>query len=289
MMAKNEFRLGVLKLGCIGAAPLLDLLLDERADRDDLQVSSVTSGAKLDPDACATATAAVIASAPDLILLVSPNAALPGPKQSRAAVAEAGIPVITVSDGPSKKAFYKKNDEGKQVIDVPDNQGFFVLSADPMIGARREFLDPTEMALFNADVIKVLATCGVFRLIQHELDRVIGELKAGKPANLPKINATPEKAIVAGEFSNPYAAAKALAALKVSENVAAVTSKGCFAEQDPAKYITLVAAGHEMIRAAARLADEARELEKSGDSVARTPHASNGERLSKLRLADKPG
>jgi methylenetetrahydromethanopterin dehydrogenase len=150
-----------------------------------------------------------------------------------------------------------------------------------MIGARREFLDPTEMALFNADVIKVLATCGVFRLIQHELDRVIGELKAGKPANLPKINATPEKAIVAGEFSNPYAAAKALAALKVSENVAAVTSKGCFAEQDPAKYITLVAA--------ARLADEARELEKSGDSVARTPHASNGERLSKLRLADKPG
>tara|TARA_R110002096_G_scaffold32768_11_gene95134 strand:- start:1172 stop:2038 length:867 start_codon:yes stop_codon:yes gene_type:complete len=287
-MANKEFRLGVLKLGCIGAAPLLDLLLDERADRDDLQVTAVTSGAKLDPDACATATATLVAAAPDLVVMVSPNAALPGPKQSRAAVAQADIPIITISDGPSKKAFYRKNDEGKQVIDVPENQGFFVLTTDPMIGARREFLDPSEMALFNADVIKVLATTGVLRLIQNELDAVIGAMKSGANPELPKINATPEKSVAAGEFANPYAAAKALAALKIAENVAATTAKGCFVEQDPAQYITLVAAGHEMIRAAARLADEAREIEKAGDSVSRTPHASSGERLSKVRLADKP-
>ncbi len=287
-MANKEFKLGVLKLGCIGAAPLLDLLLDERADRDDLQVTAVTSGAKLDPAACAAATAVIIASAPDLLIMVSPNAALPGPKQARAAVAEAGIPIITISDGPSKKAFYKKNDEGKQVVDVPENQGFFVLTTDPMIGARREFLDPSEMALFNADVIKVLASTGVLRLIQNELDAVIAAMKSGATPELPQINATPEKSVTAGGFANPYAAAKALAALKITENVAATTSKGCFAEQDPAKYITLVAAGHEMIRAAARLADEAREIEKAGDSVMRTPHASNGERLSKSRLADKP-
>lgn len=287
-MANKEFRLGVLKLGCIGAAPLLDLLLDERADRDDLHVTAVTSGAKLDPDACATATAAIVASAPDLIVMVSPNAALPGPKQSRAAVAKSGIPVITISDGPSKKAFYRKNDDGKQVVDVPDNQGFFVLTTDPMIGARREFLDPSEMALFNADVIKVLATTGVLRLIQNELDAVIAAMKSGATPELPKINATPEKSVAAGGFANPYAAAKALAALKIAESVAATTSKGCFVEQDPAQYITLVAAGHEMIRAAARLADEAREIEKAGDSVMRTPHASNGARLSKSRLADKP-
>jgi len=287
-MANNEFKLGVLKLGCIGAAPLLDLLLDERADRSDLQVTSVTSGAKLDPGACADATAAIIASAPDLILMVSPNAALPGPKKSRAAVADAGIPVITLSDGPSKKAFYKKDDDGKQVVDVPDNQGFFVLTADPMIGARREFLDPSEMALFNADVIKILACTGVLRLIQTELDRVIDAMKSGAAAALPRVNATPEKSVIAGEFSNPYAAAKALAALKISESVAAVTSKGCFVEQDPEKYIGLVAAGHEMLRAAARLADEARELEKSADSVLRTPHASNGDRLTKRKLGEKP-
>lgn len=287
-MANNEFKLGVLKLGCIGAAPLLDLLLDERADREDLDTRGFTSGAKLDADACAEATANAIGYRPDLLLMVSPNAALPGPKAARASVAEAGIPIITISDGPSKKAFYKKNDDGKQVINVPDGQGFFVLVSDPMIGARREFLDPTEMALFNADVIKVLAATGVLRLIQNELDRVIGELKSGDTADMPKLNVTPEKAITASEFTNPYAAAKALAALKVAESVAAVTSKGCFAEQDPTKYITLVAAGHEMIRAAAQLADEARELEKSGDTLARTPHSSSGARLSKVKLADKP-
>lgn len=287
-MANTAFKLGVLKLGCIGAAPLLDLLLDERADREGLDVRAFTSGAKLDADACAEAAKSVIGYRPDLILMVSPNAALPGPKNSRAAVAEAGIPIITVSDGPSKKAFYKKNDEGKQVVSVPENQGFFVLVSDPMIGARREFLDPSEMALFNADVIKVLASAGVIRLIQSELDRVIGELKSGATADMPKIIVTAEKAVMAGEFANPYARAKALAALKVAESVASVTSEGCFAEQDPAKYITLVAAGHEMMRAAARLADEARELEKSEDTLVRTPHSSDGARLSKSRLGDKP-
>ena len=110
-MTDKVFKLGVLKLGCIGAAPLLDLLLDERADREDLQVQAFTSGAKLEADACADPTRLVVDYRPDLILMVSPNAALPGPKNSRAQIAEAGIPVITVSDGPSKKSFYKKNTE----------------------------------------------------------------------------------------------------------------------------------------------------------------------------------
>ncbi|MGE3772105.1 MAG: F420-dependent methylenetetrahydromethanopterin dehydrogenase [Gammaproteobacteria bacterium] len=51
----------------------------------------------------------------------------------------------------------------------------------------------------------------------------------------------------------------------------------------------LVAAGHVMLRAAARLADEARELEKSADSLARTPHAANGAILRKTALDAKPG
>ncbi len=287
-MSGSVFKLGVLKLGCIGAAPLLDLLLDERADRDDLDVRAFTSGAKLDPTACVDATASALEYGADLMLLVSPNAALPGPKTSRASISAANIPIITVSDGPSKKAFYEKNDEGATIVKAAEGQGFFVLPCDPMIGARREFLDPTEMSLFNADVIKVLAVTGVLRLIQTELDRVIEELKADGTADMPKVNLTAEKAVTAAGFANPYAAAKALAALKVSESVAAVTTKGCFVEQDADKYITLVAAGHEMIRAAARLADEARELEKSGDSVLRTPHSSEGKTLSKVRLGDKP-
>lgn len=287
-MTKSTVNLGVLKLGCIGAAPLLDLLLDERADREDLNVRAFTSGAKLDNDSCADTTSTAIAGKPDLMILVCPNAALPGPKASRKAISDAGIPLITVSDGPSKKAYYKKNDEGKQELNLPDGQGFFILPTDPMIGARREFLDPSEMALFNADVIKVLASCGVLRFIQNELDAVVNALKAGDALSLPQANVTAEKAITAGGFSNPYAAAKALGALKITESVAAVTSKGCFVEQDAEKYITLVAAGHEMMRTAASLADEARELEKSTNSLLRTPHATAGEPLSKTNLEAKP-
>lgn len=287
-MSDKVINLGVLKLGCIGAAPLLDLLLDERADREDLSVRAYTSGAKLDNDSCAETTELILASKPDLIILVCPNAALPGPKASRKAIGEANIPLITVSDGPSKKAYYKKDEEGKQQLIVPDNQGFFILPTDPMIGARREFLDPSEMALFNAEVIKVLANCGVLRFLQNDLDKVIEALKNGDTLPLPRANVSAEKAVTAGGFTNPYAAAKALGALKITETVAAVTSQGCFMEQDPEKYITLVAAGHEMIRVAARLADEARELEKSGNSLLRTPHSTAGAPLHKTKLQDKP-
>lgn len=288
-MSQTVFKLGVLKLGCIGAAPLLDLLLDERADREDLEVRAFTCGAKLDPASCAEPTAAMLAYRPQLVVLVSPNAALPGPGNARKSLAEAGLPIITLSDGPSKKAFFKKNEEGKQVMSVPPKQGFMIFPADSMIGARREFLDPTEMSLFNADVIRVLAATGVLRLVQHQLDRVIGELREGREAQYPTLTVTPDKAVAAGDFGNPYAAAKAYAALSIAEGVSAVTADGCFKEQDSARYVRMVAAGHEMMRAAARLADEARELEKSTDTLVRTPHAANGALLRKTSLDAKPG
>ncbi len=288
-MSETVFKLGVLKLGCIGAAPLLDLLLDERADREDLEVRGFTCGAKLDPASCAEPTAALLAYQPQLVLLVSPNAALPGPASARKAIAAASLPVITLSDGPSKKAFFKKNEEGKQVMQVPEHQGFMIFPADSMIGARREFLDPTEMSLFNADVIRVLAATGVLRLVQQQLDRVIADLRDGRPVLYPTLTVAPDKAVAAGDFGNPYAAAKAYAALSIAEGVSAVTADGCFKEQDPARYVRMVAAGHEMMRAAARLADEARELEKGADSLARTPHAANGALLRKTALDAKPG
>jgi methylenetetrahydromethanopterin dehydrogenase len=287
-MANTVFKLAVLKLGCIGAAPLLDLLLDERADRDDLETRAFSSGAKLDPAACAGATADCLAFGADLVLLVSPNAALPGPTQARTALLEAGVMTIALGDAPSRKAFFKKNEAGKQEMNVPDGLGFLILPADPMIGARREFLDPSEMALFNADVIKVLAATGVLRAIQNALDGVIAALEADKTPTLPRITVTPELALAAAGFSNPYAQAKAYAALSIAETVASVTSKGCFVEQDPASYVTLVAAGHEMMRCAAQLADDARELEKSNDSVLRTPHAADGSTRRKTQLAAKP-
>ena len=287
-MTDRAFKLGVLKLGCIGAAPLLDLLFDERADRDDLETRAYTSGAKLDPAACAGPTADSIAFGADLVLLVSPNAALPGPSKAREALLAAGIATIAIGDAPSKKAFFKKNEEGKQVKQVVENLGFMILPSDPMIGARREFLDPSEMALFNADVIKVLAACGVLRAVQNELDGVIDAMKAGARPVLPSITISAEMAVAAAEFANPYAAAKAYAALTIAEAVAGVTTRGCFVEQDAAQYITLVSAGHEMMRSAAQLADAAREIEKDNDSVLRTPHAASGQARRKTGLGDKP-
>lgn len=292
-MADDGFKLGVIKLGCIGAAPLLDLILDERADRRDLAVRAYTSGAKLDPESCRGPTADAIAYRPDLLLLVSPNAALPGPSATRNALAEASIATLSLGDGPSRRAFYTKDGDGQQVLTVAERQGFIIFPSDPMLGARREFLDPTEMALFNADIIRIISACGVIRRVQIELDRVIAALKAGHGGDggdlvLPRLIVTPENAIAAAEFANPYAGAKAYAALKIAESVAAVTTRACFVEREPGAYLPMVAAAHEMLRAAALLADEAREIEKYNDSVLRTPHASQGETRRKTRLAEKP-
>ena len=69
-MSDSVFKLGVLKLGCIGAAPLLDLLLDERADREDLETRAFTCGAKLDSASCSASTDAILSYRPQIILLV---------------------------------------------------------------------------------------------------------------------------------------------------------------------------------------------------------------------------
>jgi methylenetetrahydromethanopterin dehydrogenase len=70
--------------------------------------------------------------------------------------------------------------------------------------------------------------------------------------------------------------------------VADIDVKGCFIEKDPEKYIPLVASAHEMMRIAAILADQAREIEKDNNSVYRNPHARDGKILSKTELMAKP-
>ena len=203
-------------------------------------------------------------------------------------LAKAKLPTISISDGPAEKAFYKKNEEGKKKPHVLDGQGFIVIPSDSMIGAKKEFLDPTEMSLFNSDAIKVLTVAGVARAIQNELDKVVAAFQAGETPELPKLKLTAEKAVEHGNFNNPYANAKAIAALTIAEAVAEITSKGCFKTKEVEKYIPLVAAGHEMMRVAAKLADEIRELEKSGNSVYRNPHVSKGKVKTKTALMDKP-
>jgi methylenetetrahydromethanopterin dehydrogenase len=287
-MSVTTINVGVVKLGAIASAPLLDLIFDERAERDDINVRSFTCGAKMDEESSAGPAESVIAWAPHLVLIVSPNAALPGPTKVREMLAEAKLPTISISDGPAEKAFYKKNEEGKKIPHVIDGQGFIVIPSDSMIGAKKEFLDPTEMSLFNADAIKVLAVTGVMRAIQNELDKVVAALQAGESPEMPQVKLTAEKAVKCGYFKNPYAKAKAIAALTIAEAVAEITSRGCFKTKEAEDYIPLVAAGHEMMRVAANLADEIRELEKAGDAVLRNPHVSKGKVKTKIALMDKP-
>ncbi len=269
-------KVGVVKMGAIGTALLVEYLLDERADREDIEVRVITSGSKMQPEE-AKISEKLNEFDPDLILVVSPNASLPGPKAARESFE--GKPVIVISDAPAKKVKDELKEKGF---------GYILLNADSMIGARREFLDPTEMALFNSDVIKVLAATGAFRLVQEEIDKVIDAIKEGKTPELPQIVVTAEKAVNAAKFQNPYARAKAMAAYFIAEKVADIDVKGCFVEKDPEKYIPLVASAHEMMRIAAKLADEAREIEKSNDTVFRNPHSKDGRILSKFKLMEKP-
>ena len=114
-MSDHVFKLAVAKFGCIGAAPLLDTIMDERASRKDLEVRAFTSGAKLDPDSCNTIVQQTINYLPDLILIVSQNAALPGPTAARESLSEANIRTTSNCACASKKSCIGTDAEGKKL------------------------------------------------------------------------------------------------------------------------------------------------------------------------------
>ncbi|MBD3407174.1 MAG: F420-dependent methylenetetrahydromethanopterin dehydrogenase [Candidatus Lokiarchaeota archaeon] len=267
--------IGILKFGCIGATPLLEMIIDERADREDISVKVIGTGSSMKPEACEAATSQMIQERPDLVIIVSPNAALKGPKLARKLLEKSTITTLTISDAPASKAFYKKNEEGQKEPYTLVNQGFIIITADSMIGARREFLDPTEMVMYNADVLKVLAATGVFRALHEIIDSMIEGIKINKVL-LPTKKITEDVVYEYGGYENPYAEAKAYAAFRMAKEVSGITTRACFRESDSKRYIPLVAAGHELMRSAALLVDEAREIEKSRDSVLRTSHKSDG-------------
>jgi methylenetetrahydromethanopterin dehydrogenase len=212
-----------------------------------------------------------------MVVVISPNAAMTGPVIARKAVGD--TPCIIISDGPSKKIKDQLAEEGF---------GYIIINGDPLIGARREFLDPVEMSLFNSSVVKILAITGALRLVQEEIDRVIEEIDTGSEVTFPRIVVTAEKAVERARFGNPYARAKAIAAYKMAEKAAEMNVQACFVMKEPERYILMAAASHEIINAAAMLAEDARELEKSTDQVSRRPHAGSGKMLDKISLLEKP-
>lgn len=272
-------KVGFAKIGNIGSAVLLEFLLDERAEREDIDVRVVSSGAKLGVEQATEVGQKLLEMKPSLTIITSPNATLPGPSKLREIFKEAAIPTITVSDAPAKKAVKSIEEMG---------QGYVIVEADSMIGARREFLDPVEMAIFNADIVKVLAITGAFNILRNEIDGVIEALKRGETPTLPRVIIDKERAIANSGLQNPYARAKAMAAYEMARRVADLTVEGCFVVKERERYVPLVAAGHEMLAAAALLAEEARNIEKANDTVFRAPHYDDGTILSKYKLAEKP-
>lgn len=273
-------KVGFLKLGCIGSASLLEFMLDERAEREDIDVRVVGTGAKLGTGQAEEAARIMLDFKPQIVIATSPNATLPGPKKAREIIKAAGVPVLVVSDSPTKKSIAELEQQGF---------GYVIIEADSMIGARREFLDPLEMVLFNLDVTRVLAVTGALNLLTDEIDKAIESIKKGSQLSLPKMIVDKEKAVTAASFSNPYSATKAMAAFEIARRVADVSVEGCFAVKEWERYTQIVSAAHEMMRQAARLADDAREIEKNRDEVSRTPHYDDGSILKKRKLLEKPG
>ena len=279
-MTEEQFkRIGIFKCGNIGTSPLLELLLDELADRKDVKIRTVTSGSKMALDDVEDALPKIMEFNPDLFVVISPNTALPGPAKARETFAGSGRPGIVITDAPGKRV---KAELEKQGL------GYIIITGDPLIGARKEFLDPTEMALFNSNVSKVLAITGVYRIVQTAIDNVIYAMEAGQPSPLPKLVIDITVVRDNSVFANPYALAKAIAAYGLTEKVAEINALACFVEKASEKYIPLVASAHEIAQTAARLAEEAREIEKYNDSVTRRPHAKKGRTKSKKKLMLEP-
>jgi methylenetetrahydromethanopterin dehydrogenase len=267
------------KLGYIGTTTLIDALLDERSSREDLKTRTISCGVRMDEEEAEYIGNLAKKVESDLYVVISPNAALAGPKKTRNILKETGKPIIIISDGPSRKALSKLPKE--------DGMGYLVITGDPMISAKTVFLDPIEMALFNSDVIKVLAVTGAFRLIHTLIDEVIEQIKKGEKPELPQTVINKEKALKASEIMNPYAYGKAMAAYEISRHVASLSTEGVFKISDRDKSVPVLTAAHEMLRQAAVLADEAREIEKSNDTAVRITHFKRGALKKKVGLYDK--
>jgi methylenetetrahydromethanopterin dehydrogenase len=279
-VTQNQIKkIGIFKCGNIGTSPLLELLLDELADRKDIKVRTVTTGSKMGPGDVEEALPKFFEFQPDLAIVISPNTALPGPGKVREKISSNSLSGIVISDAPGKRA---KEEIEKQGL------GYIIITGDPLIGARKQFLDPIEMAIFNSNISKVLAITGVYRIVQQEIDKAIYAIENEQKPDLPKLIVNLKTVRDRSEFNNPYAKAKAIAAYGLAEKIAEINVQACFMEKESEKYIPLVACAHEIAQIAAKLAEEAREIEKCNDTVVRKPHAKNGKIKVKTELMLPP-
>ncbi|MCW4050085.1 MAG: F420-dependent methylenetetrahydromethanopterin dehydrogenase [Candidatus Bathyarchaeota archaeon] len=266
------------KIGYIATTTLIDALLDERSARTDIKMRVISSSVKMDAEEAEEVAKIAAGIESDLYIAISPNISMPGPRKLREILKETGKPIIAIGDEPSRKEARKLPEEG---------MGYIVIYGDPMISAKTAYLDAVEMALFNADAIRVLAVTGAFRLIHKTLDKVIDQIKAGEKPELPELVITKKRALAASDIQNPYAYAKAMAAYEAARGVAKLSTEGVFKTEDREEALPILGAAHELMRHAAKLADEAREIEKSNDTAVRLTHFKKGDRRKKTGLRDK--
>ena len=212
----------------------------------------------------------------DLMVMISPNAKDKGP-QSVIEKYKDKVPVIVVSDTADKEMREKWKADGV---------GYIIASFDPMIGAKIDFLDPTEMCLFNGYIIETFSSCGVFAYIVKLFADVINQLKAGEKPDLPTRNLSPIGVVESYPFGNDYSRPKAFAALRMLQDAGKLNVNGCWGEKDKNRALIKVAAAHEIVRQASIIADEVRELEKASGRLARTPHNKEGEIFHKIQFFD---
>jgi len=275
----EQVKIVVFKCGNIATSPLFELLLDELADRQDIKIRTVTTGSKMSVEDVEEALPKIFEFNPNLLISISPNPSISGPAKVREKLSSSDVPSVVISDAPGKRIKAKLEEQGL---------GYIIITGDPLIGARREFLDPIEMAIFNSNIIKVLAITGVYRIVHQEIDKLIQAIKKGVSLALPRLIIDSNTIRDCSDFENPYAKAKALAAYELTEKIAEINFQACFVEKESEKYIPLVVSAHEIAQTAAKLAEEAREIEKYNDTLVRKPHSKKGDLKIKTKLMLPP-
>ena len=277
-MTMATLKLVFVKLGFLGSTLLPEALLDERASRKEITVRSLSAGCRMEQEDGLDIAWKALSYTPNLVILIAPALTQPGPQAALEVLCKGGLPIIAVTDLSSSKILSEL--ESKDI-------GYILFEADSLIGARFEYLDPVETAMFNSDILKVLAVSGASRLLQEEIDAVISSLKKRQKILPPKLLVDAEMAVKYAKFSNPYAEAKAIASYTLAATAGSLSLKGCYQIKERERYLPIVASAHEVMRIAAILADEAREIEKGEDKVLRKMHLENGSVKQKKGLLDK--
>ncbi len=265
------------KIGNITLTTLVDIMIDERGSREDIEATVISSSTKLQPSDVERLFPLIDQVKTDLMIMISPNANLKGP-QKLIDNYQDKYPLLVISDAADKDLRAQWRDKGI---------GYLIAPFDPMIGAKKDFLDPSEMCLFNGHIISCFSATGVFSYFTNQIDEIINMIKNGEELSLPTKYLSSKEIVTNTTFSNDFSKPKAYACLEMLAQVGKLNVSGLYVEKDEKVALLKVGAAHEMVRQANLLSDEIREMEKAGNHLAKYPHAKDGSTLHKMHYFDE--